>query len=123
MLSKGAAMFRAPLWGSTLVALSLGIHSPRLDAHSPRADVVIEWNAILQSTLPASAGAPRVYAMMHIAMFDAINSIEREFRPYRLRVRAGHAASSEAAAAQAAHDILIAFLPASASTFDAALER
>jgi hypothetical protein len=114
-------MFRTRLWGTTLVALSLGIHGPRLKAHHPGADVVIEWNTILQSTIPASAGAPRVYAMMHIAMFDAINSIEREFRPYRVRVRAGHAASSEAAAAQAAHDILIALLPASASTFDTAL--
>jgi hypothetical protein len=115
-------MFRTFLVGTTLVVLSLGIHTPRLDAHNQRADVVVEWNAILQSTLPASPAAPRVYAMMHIALFDAINSIEREFRPYRLRVRAGHAASSEAAAAQAAHDILVALLPASASTFDAALE-
>jgi hypothetical protein len=115
-------MSRALLWGTTLVALSLGIHCPRLDAQNLRADVVIEWNAILQSTLPASASEPRVYAMMHIAMFDAINSIEREFGPYRVRVPAGHAASSVPAAAQAAHDILVALLPASALTFDRVLE-
>jgi hypothetical protein len=115
-------MTRTRLWGTTLVALSLVIHSPRMEARHTSADVVIEWNAILQSTLPASPAAPRFYSMMHIAMFDAINSIEREFQPYRVRVRGGQAASSEAAAAQAAHDVLVALLPASKSVFDTALD-
>ena len=31
--------------------------------------------------------APRFYSMAHIAMFDAVNAIEREFEPYRVRLR------------------------------------
>ena len=65
--------------------------------------------------------AARAYAMMHIAMFDAVNSIEGGYTPYRVRVPAYRMASGEAAAAQAAHDVLVALLPAGTAGFDAAL--
>ncbi len=85
-------------------------------------DVVIEWNEILQRTVPAvSIMAPRFYAMMHIAVFDAVNSVDPAYRPYRVRVRNARGASAEAAAAQAAHDVLVALIPSAQSTFDAAL--
>lgn len=87
------------------------------------ADVVLEWNQLLQATIPsnASLAAPRFYAMMHIAMFDAANSVEREYTRYRVRLRHGSSASAEAAAAQAAHDVLVALLPASKTIYDEAL--
>jgi hypothetical protein len=86
-------------------------------------EVVVEWNELLESVVPAAGLAPpRHYAMLHIAMFDAINSIEREYRPYRLQVRASHSASAEIAAAQAARDVLTAQFPASQAKFDAALQ-
>ena len=59
--------------------------------------------------------------MMHIAMFDAVNAIEREFDPYRVRLPRSAGGSPEAAAAQAAHDVLTALIPASTATYDAAL--
>jgi hypothetical protein len=85
--------------------------------------VITQWNTIAEAAIPASAGVtlPRPYAMMHIAMFDAVNSIEGGYSPYRVRVPASRYASSEAAAAQAAHDVLIALLPANAALYDAAL--
>ena len=47
-------------------------------------EVVIEWNELLEGVLPtAGLSPPRHYAMLHIAMFDAINSVERTHRPYR----------------------------------------
>ncbi len=67
--------------------------------------------------------APRFYSMVHIAMFDAVNAIERDFEPYRVRLRDRARGSSEAAAAQAAHDVLVALNPPSAAVYDAALER
>jgi hypothetical protein len=87
-------------------------------------EVVIEWNGLLEGTVPNSAGVtlPRYYAMMHIAMFDAVNSIEGGYTPYRTKVHAPRAASSEAAAAQAARDVLVALLPAGQATFDTALQ-
>jgi PAP2 superfamily len=64
---------------------------------------------------------PRHYAMLHVEMFDAVNSIEKCHRPFRFKVKAHPSASPEAAAAQAAHDLLVAQFPASKDTFDAAL--
>jgi len=53
-------------------------------------------------------------------MFDAINAIEREFEPYRVRLR-GAGGAPDSAAAQAAHDVLVAINPSAAATYDAAL--
>jgi hypothetical protein len=87
-----------------------------------RNEVVIEWNQLLQRTVPGVAiMAPRFYAMMHIAIFDAVNSVDPAYRPYRVRVRNARGASAEAAAAQAAHDVLVALIPSAQATFDAAL--
>jgi plasmid stability protein len=85
--------------------------------------VITEWNTIAEGVIPASAGVtlPRTYAMMHIAMFDAVNSIDGRYTAYRVRVPAWHGASREAAAAQAAHDVLTALLPAGSAKYDAAL--
>ena len=78
------------------------------------AEVVIEWNQLLQANIPATAGlfSPRYYAILHIAMFDAINSIEGDYKRYHVQVPAHPAASAEAAAARAAHDVLVALIPA-----------
>ena len=40
-----------------------------------------------QDTIPGGggAGAPRFFALAHIAMFDAVNAIEREFEPYHVQ--------------------------------------
>ena len=72
--------------------------------------VITEWNTIAEGAIPASAGVtlPRTYAMMHIAMFDAVNSIEGGYTAFHVRVPAWYGASREAAAAQAAHDVLTA---------------
>jgi hypothetical protein len=86
--------------------------------------VIREWNTIAEGIVPGSAGPtlPRPFAMMHIAMFDAVNSIEGDFSPYRTRVFASRLASGEAAAAQAAHDVLASLYPANKAQFDGALE-
>lgn len=104
---------------------ALGTHAPRASASHDSAEVIVEWNQILQATIPSTAGVltPRYYAMMHIAMFDAVNSIEADYSPYHTRVPALRSASAEAAAAQAAHDVLTALIqvPASQAAFDTAL--
>jgi hypothetical protein len=89
---------------------------------SPAA-VVLKWNQLLQSTLPQPGNplTPRFYAMTHIAMFDAVNAIERDFEPYRVRLCPGQGGSSDAAAAQAAHDVLVALNPSAAAVYDEAL--
>jgi len=59
---------------------------------------------------------------MHLAIFDAINAIDRSFKPYFAQVKASRGASMQAAAAQAAHDVLVALYPQQQATFDAELE-
>ncbi len=110
-----------------VVTLVLALSAPlanRTSASGASAAIVYEWNQILQDTVPTPHGVltPRYFSMMHIAMFDAVNAIERDFTPYRVNLRyAG--GSAEAAAAQAAHDVLVAIHPAATATYDAALAR
>ena len=88
-------------------------------------DTVVEWRRLLQVTV---AGTPtptvfftRPYALTGIAVFDALNSIERVYQPYVIEVPATATASREAAVAQAAHDVLVALYPGQRTTLDAAL--
>lgn len=87
--------------------------------------VVLEWNQLVESTLapPGNPLSARFYAMAHIAMFDAVNALEREFTPYRVRRHVAAGGSPEAAVAQAAHDVLVAINPSASAAYDAALER
>ena len=119
-------MFRKSLVASALAACAFTSITQAGDAFRERPDpaVIREWNVLAEGVIPASAGPslPRTYAMMHIAMFDAVNSIEGGYSKYRVRVPASRAASSEAAAAQAAHDVLVELWPANKAQFDTALE-
>lgn len=109
--------------GATLVVALTAAAGRGIEATHSSAEVVLKWNQLLQSTLPPPGNpqTPRTYSMMHIAMFDAINAIEREFEPYRVRLRPGVGGSPNAAAAQAAHDVLVALNPVSAPAYDEAL--
>jgi hypothetical protein len=90
-------------------------------------DVILQWNRILMETVttpgqqPATIMPVRSYAMMHAAMFDAVNSIDGSYTPYLTDVPGSPNASLEAAAAQAAHDVLAALYPGRIAVFDSAL--
>lgn len=90
-------------------------------------DVVLQWNRVLMETVltpgqhPATIMQVRSYAMMHAAMFDAANSIDGTHTPYLIDVPGSQNASIEAAAAQAARDVLAALYPARVGVFDAEL--
>ena len=89
-------------------------------------NVVAEWNEILLQSLanqPARVPLSRNMALVHVAMFDAVNAIDRSYEPYFAEVHASRGASQEAAAAQAAHDTLYALYPTPArrAAFDAQL--
>lgn len=98
----------------------------RAFAQAP-ADVIIKWNALLIAALatpgahPAAVSVTRPYAMMHIAMFDALNAIDSRYASYAAVIAAPAGASRHAAAAQAAHDVAVALLPTQAAVFDQAL--
>jgi hypothetical protein len=73
-----------------------------------RADVVTEWNAKAAiATCVIALHESRLYAMMHIAIHDALNAINRRYHSYVLDVHGPSGASAEAAVATAAHDVLV----------------
>jgi hypothetical protein len=97
----------------------------RASAQGP--DPVFEWNQALVTTLGTpGAASPTVFftrplAMLNVAMFDALNSIDRVYTPYVDFVEVSADASREAALAQAARDVLTSMFPSQQSTYDALL--
>src|SRR5262245_54204308 len=110
-----------------LILLVTILAVPRLSAAQASADVVLEWNRILNTALatpganPATVFATRPASIMSIAVFDALNSIDYQYVPYVSTVNVPQGASRDAAAAQAAHDVLVALMPSLTATYDAAL--
>ena len=70
-----------------------------------RADVVTDWNqTAVRATEIAGAPVPvqmRMMAIVHAAIFDAVNSIERKYTPYLVQLPADAGTSREAAARSA----------------------
>ena len=91
-------------------------------------DVILQWNRVLMETVstpgqqPATVMPVRSYAILHAAMFDAVNSIDGTYTPYLTDVPGMVNASIEAAAAYAAHGVLSALYPSRRAIFDTELE-
>src|SRR5688572_33064873 len=115
-------MNRTRLFGALLTLALVAPFVGHVGANGPTSSVLFEWNRILQESFPTQGvGTVRPFSMTHIAMFDAINAIERDYDPYLVKRRSGDGGSPEAAAAQAAHDVLVALNPSATATYDAAL--
>ena len=106
---------------NALVAIAL------LGAAQPAsADVIADWNdkarrPSASATSMAPPPAERLIAMTQLAMFDAVNSIERKYRPYLVQLPAAPTASKEAAAAAAAGTVLAGIDPQAQTEMKAAL--
>jgi PAP2 superfamily/Vanadium chloroperoxidase N-terminal domain len=90
------------------------------------ADVITDWDeravAVIQPRMVPPV-AYRAMAIVHIAMFDAVNAIEPRYRPYYAQLAADRQTSKEAAAAAAAGSVLIKLVPEAASDIQAALQN
>lgn len=101
----------------SLLALPATAGPPSAAAAKP-STAVVGWSEVAGQAAVAGCLAPgndplheaRMYAMTHLAVHDALNSIHRRFDPYAERRRAPAMASPEAAVAEAAHDVLVASL-------------
>ncbi len=97
---------------------------------SAAANPVVEWNRILLGIVRTpGAQAPTVhptrsFAMMHAAIYDAVNAIDRQYQPYLVHLEnVSPGASQEAAANAAAHDVLVALYPKIRPTLDSEFQR
>jgi len=99
-----------PRQGLALLAACLALGA------SLRADMVTDWNANAEQTiLVAGEGPPiagRSWAIVHAAIFDAVNGVQHKYHPYFVTERGPLLASPEAAAAQAAYTALVSLYPA-----------
>jgi hypothetical protein len=89
------------------------------------ADVVTDWNATLEAALrnptPSVPAQARASAIVHGAIFDAVNGITRRYAPLRVIEPAPPGARLEAAAAYAAYTALVGLFPAKQTMFDTQL--
>ena len=89
-----------------------------------KADAVLDWNLIAVNTAITNGQSPyaqaRNAAIVQLAVFEAVNTITGDYRPYLGSIVAPHGASPDAAAIQAAYRVLSTYFPASASTLDTA---
>jgi membrane-associated phospholipid phosphatase len=105
-----------PLW-LLLVALAVNF------AVTARADEVTDWNQIMfRAARVPPATTPlditRVAAIVHAAVFDAINGIERRYTPIHVEPAAPRGASRRAAAVQAAYATLVKLYPSQKPALD-----
>lgn len=98
-------------------------------AAAAKDDMVLHWNDVAMNvlradrTLPGPGWSSRSLAITSIAVYDAVNSVERTNAPYAL-LASGYSRGNtdvDAAVASAAHDALAALYPLQKSTLDAEL--
>jgi hypothetical protein len=106
---------------NTLVAFALlGLAQPA------SADVIADWNLKAEAIQTEKRLSPpanaRAMAILHVAMFEAVNAIERRYAHYRLNLPAERTFSKEAAAVSAAHAVLVALYPEQQTGLDTMLK-
>jgi hypothetical protein len=90
-----------------------------------KADAVLDWNEIAVNTAIANGQNPaaqaRTGAIVQLAVFEAVNSIAGDYRPYLGTIVAPHGASPDAAAIEAAYRVLSTYFTNSATQLNSAL--
>src|SRR5229473_5113842 len=93
-------------------------HQGAQDSSAQQVNPVVQWNRTLlvivrtPGAQSATVHATRSFAIMHAAIYDAVNVIDRTHKAYLVRLSGvSHFASQDAAAAAAAHEVLLALYP------------
>ena len=115
-------MVRFRLILSRCLVFGLAIVSSEIMA----ANVVADWKQIGEATISGSGRKNAVslpyYAYLSVAMYDAVTAIDRRYKPFGVRFHGPRGASTDAAAATAAHDVLVHYFPAQTAVLDTDLE-
>jgi hypothetical protein len=111
---------------SVLVVASAAAVPAGLTAAGESSAAVLDWNvnattAIVTVAKQPPAAAILSYAMVEGAVYDAVNAIDGGHQPYLAAPAANGSESKSAAAAEAAHDVLVGLFPAQTATLDAQL--
>jgi hypothetical protein len=91
---------------------------------------VVQWNRTLLTIVrtpgaqPATVHATRSFAILHAAIYDAVNSIDRTHKLYLVHLSGvSRQASQDAAASAAAHEILVKLYPKFQTSLDSQFEQ
>lgn len=91
-----------------------------------RANVVLDWNAVMMSAVRLDNTGPtlstRNLAILHLAMYDAVNAVTGTHQAYLSRPASPPGTSVEAAAAAAGYEVLKALYPGVRARSDATFE-
>jgi len=97
-----------------IAALAIGL-AQLASASNP----VIDWNQIALSTALTTPGTQIYLTYVNLAMYDAVNAIDRRYEQYGPEFHGPRNASREAAAISAAYQILLNYFPGQAETLQA----
>src|SRR5689334_19955776 len=90
-------------------------------------DLILDWNALMLNAIRQDDSGPtlgsRNLAILHTAIYDSINSIQRTHQPYRFLLDAPAGTSPQAAALAAGHEVILSLYPAMKSRADALYEE
>ncbi len=110
---------KSTLWLTTMLAVVF----VALFGSPARTDMIMDWNAKADAIAAEKQITPsphaRALAILHVAMFEAVNAIERRYNPYKLNLTADRSTSKEAAAASAGYHVLVALYPDQKTDLDA----
>jgi hypothetical protein len=104
-----------------LVMLLSSIVATRTASAGVVNSVLLQWRA--QAEKCEESDRLDGMTMLHVAMFEAVNSIAGKYTPYKAIIPAAAGSSEEAAAAAAAHGILVSICPDMKSAYDGALKQ
>src|SRR6187551_413633 len=113
----------ARLSGSrTLFTLALVFAlSPRPASAGVVNSILLQWRA--QAEKCEDSDRLDDITMVQVAMFEAVNSIARKYTPYKAMIPAAPGSSEVAAAAAAAHGVMVSICPDMKSAYDGALKK
>src|SRR5579872_638690 len=114
----------------TLTLLCAGLQAQAAAPPAAPVNPVIEWNRNLLAIVRTPGAQPktihptRSFAILHAAIYDAVNSIDRTHKPYLVDLQSiAPGASQDAAAASAAHEALSELYPKVQTTLDTELQQ
>jgi PAP2 superfamily len=118
------------LWAMVMAGHVSGALAQDNSTAAATVNPVIEWSRTLlvivrtKGAQPPTVHATRSFAIMHAAMYDAVNAIDRSHEAYLVELsRVPATAPQDAAASVAAHDVLSALYPDFQATLDSQLSQ
>jgi vanadium-dependent haloperoxidase-like protein len=113
-VNKEALMRRITRHRVHLLTACLGLILAASSPQSAAAERVANWNAVAVTATVMSGHngvvSSRALAITQVAVHDALNAIERRYKPYALHGTTDPGASPDAAIAAAAHDALVGLI-------------